>query len=142
MEQFIGRRTAHRLDHLRPHPHSAGAAFLLANFRQGHVVMLFHDAIVVIHHVFRNLRDGVLTVAVQLREFPFRFFLLRLNFCALDARNLFRFFYQFFGRLDLPFLLLARHHLLEQPVFGIRDLFLAIVDFVLQRLKCLVGFHL
>ena len=142
MKHFFARRAAHGLKHVRADAHTASAALFVTNFRERHVVVFLHDAIVMIHHVFQNLRDRSRAFGVPLGEFFFSDALFGVDFCALSAGDVFHFFQQFFSSFDSAVIFLAGNHLLEQAVLGFGDFVFGHLHFVLQSLVGLVGFHL
>lgn len=142
MKHFFAGGAAHGLKHVGANAHAASAAFFVANFSEGDVVMFPHDAIVVIHHVFGNLRCRAGVFGFAFRQFFFRDFLFGVYFGAFGAGDVFYFLQQFFGGFDFAVVFLAGDHLFEQAVFGFGDLVLGHLHFVLQGFIGFVGFYL
>jgi len=142
MEHFFARRAAHGLKHMWANTHATGAAFFFANFGERDIVVFPHDAIVVIHHVFGDLRGGAGVFGFAFRQFLFRDFLFGVYFAALGAGDVFHFFQLLFGGFDFAVVFLAGDHLFEQAVLSFGDFVFRHLHFVLQGLIGLVGLYL
>src|ERR1700723_3122521 len=142
VKHFVAGRAAHFLKHVRANAHAAGAAFFVAHFGERHVVVLFHDAVVVVQHVFGNFRGGAGAFGVAFGQLFFRGGLFLFDFGALAAGGFFHFFQGFVGGFDFAVIFFPRHHLLEQAVFRFGDFVFGVLHFVLQGFVRFVGFYL
>src|SRR5580692_9221942 len=142
VKHFVAGRAPHLLKHVRANAHAAGAAFFIAHFGERHVVVLLHDAVVVVHHVFGNFGRGASAFGVSFGQLFFRGGFFLFDFGALAASHFFHFLQGFFRGFYSAVIFFAGHHLLQQPVFCFGDLVFGVLHFVLQRFVRLVGFHL
>lgn len=142
VKHLFARRAPHFLDYVRANAHAAGPAFLVANLGERDVIMLVHDAVVMIEHVLGNFRGDAGALFGELGQLFFSFGLVGVEFRAKPARDFFHFLQQLVGRFDAAVVFLAIYHLFEQAIFGFGDFCFGHFHFVLQRFVGFVGFYL
>lgn len=133
---------AHFLKHVRANAHATRSTKFVSHFSERRASVFSSDALVMVEQIFGNRGDGGRAFRLEPREFLGRFGTRCFNFRALPFRDFLDFLQSFFRNLDAPVVLFARHHLLEQPVFGLCNFVFSSLRFMLESLKRFIRLHL
>ena len=119
------------------------AAFFVAHFGESDAAVSFRDAIVVVEQVFGNFGGDARAIGFDQRQVFFGRGFFGFDRGALRCERISSTsFSALVGGLDAAIVFFARHHLLEQAIFGFRDFLFGHLHFVLKSFVGFVGFDL